>query len=190
VKRVGIDPNTFKRDANGQAVPPAAFPANLSHGKSGEGRLFYVGDAAGTVPIITGSGVNKGIFQVVDDVGVIHKVLEDPNAHDHASSILAAHHAHEDQAQESLVEGFVKVIGPRLRPPSGALTVETHAAPVRPDEPTHAPRPSLTPPPRSAQALPSNLAAKVIAVHPLLPAPPVHAELAAPPPQAAVSIHH
>ena len=115
-RRVDVDPRTFKRDVHGNVIPPKAFPAALSHGASGDGRLFFAGDASGTVPIITGSGVNKGILQARDDVEVIDQLLRDPDEREHAPAVLAAHHRREDLAQEQLVAGFARSLSVRLRP--------------------------------------------------------------------------
>jgi 2-polyprenyl-6-methoxyphenol hydroxylase-like FAD-dependent oxidoreductase len=191
-KRVGVDPSTFIKDKEGKPIPVASFPANLSRGRSGEGHLFYIGDAAGTVPIITGSGVNKGILQVVDDVPVVAKLLKDPTANAHASTILATHHAREDKAQGELFNGFKERIGTHLRPVPAARPAAPKMGEAKPSltvhqqTTTHAPEPHVPAP--ATQAVHLEQAPRVEPPTSVPPKMPLRPQ--APSTQPAPAMHH
>ena len=139
-RRSGLDMQLFPRDAAGRLALPKSHTASLSRGHTGREHLFIVGDAAGALPLVMGSGVNKGILQAADAVSVMSDLLKHPESPSREDAKLFAHHTRANMAQDSLIFGLQRDMGSRLRPPV------RKAAPT----PVAAPEPVASAPARSS----------------------------------------
>ena len=119
-RRAGFDAQLFPKDAAGRVALPKAHLASLSRGHTGRDHLFVVGDAAGALPLVMGSGINKGILQAVDAVSVMSDLLKHPEPLTREEARLFAHHTRANMAQDSLIYGLQRDMGSRLRPPRKA----------------------------------------------------------------------